>query len=64
MFLVQIPDKKSGRAFLQISEDMRVGKKNIQREVPAPGYPDELEKQYSDPLAHFTEAARHMMLDR
>ncbi len=64
MFLVQIPNKKSGRVFLQISESFRVregGKSKTKQRVVMPiGYVDELLDQYDDPIAHFTLVAAQM----
>ena len=60
MFLVKIPNKKSGRVFLQISEGYRSGGKVKQRKVKALGYLDELEELYEDPVAHFKEVAIQM----
>ncbi len=60
MFLVKIPNKKSGRVFLQISEAYRSGGKVKQRKVKALGYLDELEQLYEDPVAHFKDVAKQM----
>ena len=64
MYLVKIPNKKSGRIFLQISESYRENGRTRQRKVKALGYLDELEKSYEDPIAHFTEVAKQMTQEK
>lgn len=64
MFLVKIPNKKTGRVFLQISEGYRENGKVKQKKVKALGYLDELEKEHEDPIAHFKEVAKQMTEER
>jgi transposase len=70
MFLVQIPNKKTGRTFLQISESIRIKEegqeksKSVQRVVMPIGYLDELLEEYEDPVAHFKEVAKQMTTDK
>ena len=65
MFLVKIPNKKTGKVFLQISESYRDAKgKPKQRVVMPLGYLDELQADYPDPVGHFTAVARQMTEDR
>ena len=65
MFLVQIPNKKTGRVFLQISESYRdeAGKPR-QRVVMPLGHLDELQAEFPDPVAHFKAVAVQMTEDR
>ncbi|MDR1438481.1 MAG: IS1634 family transposase [Clostridiales bacterium] len=59
MFLKKIPNKKTGRVYLQISygyrdKDGKAKSKAYQKL----GYLDELEKQMDDPIAYYTEYAK------
>lgn len=61
MFLKK--DKRpNGRIYLSIVRAFRdpITKKQKQRAVMSVGFLDELEKQYDDPIAHFTELAKKM----
>ena len=62
MFLRQNHDKKTGRTYLLIVESYREkGRKNPSaRVVRSLGYLDELEKEFTDPVAHFKALAREM----
>src|SRR5690554_4444375 len=70
MFLVKIPNNKTGRTFLQISESIRIKEegqeksKSVQRVVMPLGYLDELLEEYEDPIAHFKEVAKQMTKDK
>lgn len=64
MFLKK--DKKAnGRIYLSIVEGYRESTtgKTKHRNVQSLGYVDELEKEFDDPIAHFTEVAKQMTLD-
>ena len=64
MFLKK--DKKpNGRIYLSIVEGYRESTtgKTKHRKVQSLGYVDELEKEFDDPIAHFTEVAKQMTLD-
>ena len=54
--------KQTGRTYLSIAKKYRNPKTNVSsdRSVVSLGYLDELEKEYDDPIAHFTEVARKM----
>jgi len=61
MHLVQIPNKKAGRVFLQISESYRDANGNVKRRTIKPlGYLDELKKTHEDPIAFFKLQAKEM----
>lgn len=61
MYLKKSLIKKSGRTHLSIKESFR-DKDGIPRQktVKTLGYLDVLEKEYDDPIAHFTEVAKQM----
>jgi transposase len=64
MFLKK--DKKSnGRIYLSIVEGYRESTtgKTKHRKVKSLGYVDELEKEFDDPISHFTEVAKQMTLE-
>lgn len=60
MFLVQIPNKKSGRIFLQIAESYRENGKTRRRTITPLGYLDEFIDVFDDPITHFKEVAKRM----
>ena len=64
MYLKKSTNKKTGRTQLTIAEGYREGKKVKTRVVKNLGYLDLLEKDYPDPIAHFTEVARQMTLEK
>lgn len=65
MFLAKNYSKKSGRTYLQIVHGYRDRQGKSKRKViQSLGYLDELEKQYSDPIAHFTQVAEQMESER
>lgn len=64
MYLKKSTNKKTGRTQLTIAEGYREGKKVKTRVVKNLGYLDLLEKDYLDPIAHFTEVARQMTLEK
>jgi transposase len=65
MFLKKNYYKNTGKTFLQIVHGYRdKNGKSKTRVVEALGYLDELEKEYDDPIAHFTKVAKEMDLER
>lgn len=64
MFLKKTPAKKNNQAdiYLAITESLYdpVSKKTKQKTVKPIGYLSDLEKDYDDPIAHFTQVARTM----
>jgi thiol-disulfide isomerase/thioredoxin len=61
MFLRRIYFKKTGRTYLCISEAYRdQNGKPKSKIIQSVGYLDELEKDYADPIAHFTDVAKRM----
>lgn len=65
MYLRKVVSKKTGRIHLQIAHNYRdeAGKSKA-KIIQSLGYLDVLEKQYPDPIAHFTEVARQMGAER
>jgi transposase len=65
MFLRKSFNKKSGRTYLTIVHGYRdqFGKSKS-KTVKSIGYLDELEKEYSDPIKHFTQVAKEMDKER
>jgi transposase len=61
MFLKKCVSKKTGRIYLQISQGYRdqIGKSKA-KVIKSLGYLDELEKEFDDPIAHFTGIAKTM----
>jgi len=58
MYLRSSHNKKTGRAYLSIVHGYRDKEGNSkQKTVKSIGYVDELEKEYDDPIAHFTAVA-------
>jgi hypothetical protein len=56
-----VPNKKTGRTYLQISEGYRDAQgKSKSRCYEKLGYLDELEKTTDDPIAHYTEYAKEL----
>ncbi len=53
---------KSGKTFLSIVEGYREDGKSKSRTVKKIGYLDSLEKDFDDPITHFTQLARDMSL--
>lgn len=65
MFLRKNYFRKTGRTYLQIVHGYRDKEGKSKAKVIKPiGYLDELEKEYDDPIAHFTEVARQMESER
>lgn len=65
MFLKKNYYKKTDRTFLQIVHGYRDKNGKSKTEViKALGYVDELEKDYPDPITHFTEVAKNMNNER
>lgn len=64
MYLKKTPHSKN-RIHLSIVKGFRdpITKKTKQKTIKSLGYIDELEKEYEDPIAHFTELARQMTED-
>jgi hypothetical protein len=62
MYLKKMTNKKTGRTYLSIAHGYRDKVKGYSTNVTVrkPGYLDELEKEYPDPIAHFTQVAREM----
>jgi len=61
MFLRQNTSKKTGRTYLSIVQGYRDTEgKSRQRTVQKVGYLDELEKEYGDPVAHFSKEAEKL----
>jgi transposase len=60
MFLRKIKNKKTGRISLSIVQTYRVKgyKYPKTKTIKSLGYLDELEKEFEDPISHFTEEAR------
>lgn len=64
MFLKKNYYKSTGRTYLQIVHGYRDKQgKSKTKVIEALGYLDELEKEYNDPIAHFTKVAKEMNLD-
>ena len=64
MFLKK--DKKpNGRIYLSIVEGYRESTtgKTKHRKIKSLGYVDDLEKEFDDPISHFTEIAKQMTLE-
>ena len=57
--------KPNGRIYLSIVEGYRESTtgKTKHRKVKSLGYVDELEKEFDDPISHFTEVAKQMTLE-
>jgi len=65
MFLRKTPSKTTGRTFLAIAHGYRdIDGKSKQKTVQKIGYLDQLEKEYDDPIAHFTAVAAAMEKER
>lgn len=62
MYLKKSPQK--GRIYLSIAQSYRDGKTTRTKTIESLGYVDELEKQYDDPIAHFTEVVLRMDAQR
>lgn len=62
MFLRKMKNKKTGRTYLSIVNSYRdkETKKTRSKTIQSLGYLDELEKKYSDPIAHFEEEIKQM----
>lgn len=62
MFLRKAINKKTGRTYLSIVHNYRDKETKSTRAViiKSLGYVDELEKEYDDPIAYFTEEAKRM----
>ena len=65
MFLRRNYSHKTGRTHLAIVQGYRdTDGKNKHKTIQTVGYLDELQKQYPDPIAHFTEIAKQMDNER
>lgn len=65
MFLRKNYSRKTGRTHLAIVQGYRdVDGKNKHKTVKTVGYLDELQKQYQDPIAHFSAMAKQMDSER
>lgn len=66
MYLRKAFNKKTGRTYLSIVHNYRDKNSKTTRGVvvKAIGYLDELEKEYDDPIAYFTEEAKRMEYER
>jgi phosphoribosylpyrophosphate synthetase len=65
MFLAKNTSRKTGRTYLQIVHSYRDNQGKTKRKViQSLGYLDELEKEYDDPIAHFTQIAKQMEAER
>lgn len=65
MFLRKDFSKKTGRTYLQIVHGYRdKNGKSKHKVYESLGYLDELEKEYDDPILHFTKVAKEMDLER
>jgi hypothetical protein len=65
MFLKKTFQKRTGRTYLSIAQGYRTpDKKSRSKTIRSLGYLDELEKEYEDPIAHFTKLAREMDAER
>ena len=65
MFLRKNYSKKTGRTHLAIVQGYRdIDGKNKHKTVQRVGYLDELQKEYNDPIAHFTAIAEAMDSER
>jgi len=65
MFLRKNYSKKTGRTHLAIVQGYRdVDGKNKHKTVQRVGYLDELQKEYEDPIAHFSAVAQAMDKER
>lgn len=64
MYLKKSTNKKTGRTQLTIAESYRSGKISKTRVIKNLGYLDILQKEYPDPIAHFTEVAKQMTLEK
>lgn len=54
---------RNGRYFLSFVQGYRIDGKNKQKTIENIGWLDELQKQYSDPIAHFREIAKQKNLE-
>jgi hypothetical protein len=65
MYLKKSKSKKTGRMHLSIAHGYRNGKGTPTSKTILPlGFLDELEKEYEDPIAHFTAVAKEMEAER
>lgn len=65
MFLRKNFSKKTGRTYLQIVHGYRDKEgKSKSKVIKSIGYLDELEKEYDDPIAYFTNVAKEMEAER
>ena len=65
MFLRKNYSKKTGRTHLAIVQGYRdIDGKNKHKTVQRVGYLDELQKEYADPIAHFSAVAEAMDKER
>ena len=66
MYLKQSKRKNTGRTYLSIVHGYwdNIAKQSRTRTIKSIGYLDELEKEYEDPIAHFTALAEKMEQER
>jgi transposase len=65
MFLKKTFQKRTGRTYLSIAQGYRtIDKKSRTKTIKSIGYLDELEKEYDNPIAHFTALAKEMDAER
>jgi transposase len=64
MHLRKAHNKKTGRTYLSIVHGYRENGKSRSKVIQSLGYLDELEKEHSDPIAHFTKVAQEMNEER
>ena len=66
MYLQKNINAKTGRVYLQIVHKYRdkETKKVRSKTIQSIGYLDELEKQYDDPIAYFSDLAKQMDAER
>jgi len=62
MYLKKSKNNKTGRTYLYIADGYHDRKKGYTKTITVQslGYLDVLEKQYSDPIAHFTQIVKQM----
>jgi len=60
MHLRKAHNKKTGRTYLSIVHGFRENGKSKSKVIKSIGYVDELEKEFDDPIAHFTAVAKQM----
>lgn len=56
--------RKDGRVYLSIAQGYRIGTKSSTKTIESLGYVDELEKDFADPIAHFSAQVKAMNAQR